>query len=247
MSWDLLARARPELAAGGFTRDDGTLEFYLRVQALLRPTDVVLDLGAGRGGAAEELSDDFRSAMLRIRGKVARFVGADVDPVVRENPLVDEAVVFDPAEPLPFEDASFDLIVSDWVLEHIPDGAAFAREVGRLLKPGGWFCARTPNKHSYFALAARLVPAALEGRALSAAQKGRGEADVFPKYYRLNTIGAIRAAFPPPGWNAYCYMSSPVPSYHGGRLWLLRALAYYQNVVPDSLKTVMLAFLRKAG
>ena len=43
------------------------------------------------------------------------------------------------AEDLPFEDNSFDVVVMDAVLEHIPDvGAAFS-EVGRILKPGGVF------------------------------------------------------------------------------------------------------------
>ena len=39
----------PESYAGGFSRVDGTVQFYMRVRALLRPDDTVLDLGAGRG------------------------------------------------------------------------------------------------------------------------------------------------------------------------------------------------------
>lgn len=43
------------------------------------------------------------------------------------------------AEDLPFEDESFDVVIMDAVLEHIPDvGKAFS-EVARVLKPGGLF------------------------------------------------------------------------------------------------------------
>lgn len=43
------------------------------------------------------------------------------------------------AQDLPFEDSSFDVVIMDAVLEHIPDvGKAFA-EVGRILKPKGVF------------------------------------------------------------------------------------------------------------
>ena len=44
----------PETAFGGFTRVDGAMAFYLRVDSLLSPDDVVLDVGCGRGAAAED-------------------------------------------------------------------------------------------------------------------------------------------------------------------------------------------------
>lgn len=44
----------PESGAGGFSRVDGTVEFYTRVNALLSPDAVVVDLGAGRGKQSED-------------------------------------------------------------------------------------------------------------------------------------------------------------------------------------------------
>lgn len=41
------------------------------------------------------------------------------------------------AERLPFEDASFDIVFSAYVLEHIPDRVGALREVKRVLKDGG--------------------------------------------------------------------------------------------------------------
>ena len=39
----------PERKFGGFTCFDGTVAYYSRIQGLLKPGDVVLDLGCGRG------------------------------------------------------------------------------------------------------------------------------------------------------------------------------------------------------
>ncbi|HYG53284.1 MAG TPA: class I SAM-dependent methyltransferase [Flavobacteriales bacterium] len=43
------------------------------------------------------------------------------------------------AENLPFNDASFDVVIMDAVLEHIPNASAAFSEVGRILKKGGIF------------------------------------------------------------------------------------------------------------
>jgi len=60
----------------------------------------------------------------------ARYVGVDWT----ERPNVD---VVAPAEDLPFEDETFDLLLSTQVLEHVDDPARVVAEAGRVLRPGG--------------------------------------------------------------------------------------------------------------
>lgn len=47
---------------------------------------------------------------------------------------------------LPFADASFDIILCNHVLEHVPDDARAMSEVFRVLAPGGWAMLLTPYR-----------------------------------------------------------------------------------------------------
>jgi ubiquinone/menaquinone biosynthesis C-methylase UbiE len=145
----------------------------------LRQNMVVLDLGAGTG----------RVTQMNFRGWAQRVVGIDPDPCVRDNPLLDEACQ-GVADRLPFPDGSFDLVFCDNVLEHLADPEAVLREVNRVLKLGGVFLAKTPNRTHYMTLIARLTPTVFH-RYVNRL-RGRPEADTFPTLYRMNSPSAIR-------------------------------------------------------
>ena len=122
----------PEINAGGFSRRDGTVEFYSRVQALLRPEYVVLDFGAGRGACATSFALSEAFADLRRGRRVV--AGVDIDSVVSTNPSIDDAVTIDPNAALPFAEDTFDVIVSNSTLEHVLDAERVASELGRVLQ-----------------------------------------------------------------------------------------------------------------
>lgn len=237
----------PEKNAGGFTRHNTTVQFYVRVNALLRPGMTVLDFGAGRGAGVVDEHRAFVRDLRNLRGKVRRVIGVDVDPVVTTNPTLDEAHVLPQGADLrlPLADASVDLILADWVFEHIEHPAAMATEFHRVLKPGGWVCARTPNKWGYIALGARIVPEALHDRVLAYLQPARQERDVFPKFYRVSTASAINAAFPGDRWANFSYPVEGEPAYAANRKTLWRAFLLLSSLTPDALKPIILVFLRK--
>jgi SAM-dependent methyltransferase len=53
-------------------------------------------------------------------------------------------------EHLPFQSAAFDAVLLSGVIHHFPDPRRFAREVFRVLKPGGCFVAFDPNRRNPF-------------------------------------------------------------------------------------------------
>lgn len=240
-----IVEAFPEISAGGFGRRDGTVTFYTRVNALVTKEDVVLDLGAGRG---EWLEDPiaYRRELRRLQGKVARVIGADIDPVVTENPACDEAVVMPSINEIPLDSASVDIIVSDHTLEHVADPSPWAAEIDRVLKPGGWLTGRTPNRWGYIGLATNLVPNRWHVRVLRNAQPTRQENDVFPTVYGLNTRSALERYFPEPRWENFTYPHNPEPAYFGTSSTLIRTVDHVLSRVPSSMAATWQVFLRKA-
>jgi SAM-dependent methyltransferase len=145
----------------------------------LRADMRALDLGAGAGILPQ----------TNFRGLAREIVGVDLDPRVLDNPHLDAAVVSD-GNRLPFPDGSFDLVFADNVLEHLERPAEVFAEICRVLKPGGVFVAKTPNKWHYMPTIARLTPHWFHEWFNSL--RGRPSADTFPTQYRANSVGDLR-------------------------------------------------------
>jgi len=117
-------------------------------------THRVLDVGTGSGQIAAVL------------GEYAQVVSTDrVDQRIQGQTL--PFVVADSA--LPFPDASFDLVISNHVIEHTGDPKQHLCEIRRLLSPGGLAYLATPNRRWPWEFHTRLpvlhyLPAALFNR-----------------------------------------------------------------------------------
>lgn len=204
----------------------------------------VLDFGAGRGQLSEDLNQ-FRRNFTDLRGRAAEVIGVDVDPVVLSNPTVNRAMVYD-GKTLPLPDQSIDLIVSHWVLEHLDQPVTFAQEVGRILRPGGWLCAVTPNLFALSSLATLMTPNRLHASVLRAAQPGRKAEDVFPARFRINTLATINRLFPKQAWLNCSYTWSSEPAYHFHNRFIFGLLLAYQAIKRPLLGgETLMVFVRK--
>jgi 2-polyprenyl-3-methyl-5-hydroxy-6-metoxy-1,4-benzoquinol methylase len=207
----LQLRHYPESRFGGFTSLDGTIAFYSRVNELVRPEHTVLDIGCGVGVYGQD-NVRIRRDLRILKGKAARVIGIDVDSAAAANPFLDDFRSITSAT-WPIEDASIDVALADWVLEHVSDPDAFFAECARVVRPGGYLCMRTANLYSYTGVAAALIPNRWHERVIRATKMQRAEGDVFPTRYRCNTIWAIRRHLRRAGFAAVVLGVHAEPTY----------------------------------
>lgn len=166
-------------------RYDGTTTFYDWVRENVEPEHRVLNLGAGPPTC---------HPTRILKGEVAEIVGADIDPVVLDNPELDRSVFIE-NDRIAIPDHYFDVIFSDYVLEHIERPEAFLGEVHRLLKPGGCYLFRTPNFYHYVALISWATPQWVHEMIANPARGLPEDAhEPWPTFYRLNTGRKLRRA-----------------------------------------------------
>ncbi|RIA35352.1 methyltransferase family protein [Hephaestia caeni] len=241
---DLRQHFSPESRFGGFSEADAMIEFYGRIAALVEPTSRILDYGAGRGAQIAEDALPYRRALKTLKGRVAHVEGCDIDPEVMKNPYLDAAKVFDPTKPLPYDDDSFDLVYSNWVFEHVANPDMVARELLRVVKPGGYICALTPNRWGYIAVASRLVGNRNHVPLLRRIQPNRKEFDVFPTLYRLNTPNMVKRHFGHAA-DIVVYAVSGDPAYHFQRPTIYKLFQWIHRLTPKRLQPLLLIFARK--
>ena len=115
--------------------DDINRRYFAHYVAQVAPPGaVVLDYGCGEGTVVEML----RGAGFDARGVDIRWPGATT-PDIEASELGREGVLryYEEGGRLPFDDDTFDVVVSDMVFEHVVPLEASVRELDRVLRPGG--------------------------------------------------------------------------------------------------------------
>lgn len=105
----------------------------------------VLDLGCGTGRCT-----------LKCVEKGIHVVGTDIsrgmlNVAIHNTVKHKELITFllGDAENLPFEEGSFDAVISFGTLHHLPNPKHAIEEIGRVLKVGGFFFAHEPNSRDF--------------------------------------------------------------------------------------------------
>ena len=122
----------PEAAVGSFAGVANPWQL-----GRLAPGERVLDLGSGAG------TDSLIAAQMV--GEHGHVTGIDMTPemltkaraAAAEMEAANVEFVESEAEQLPFADASFDVVISNGVIDLIPDKDAVFAEIFRVLSPGG--------------------------------------------------------------------------------------------------------------
>lgn len=125
-------------------------ENLANIEGLLEPASTFVDLGANDGSLTERL---------------ARIVGAaevhGVEIVEEQAQIAAERGIkvaqADLNGALPYEDATFEAVCSNQVIEHLVAADRFVDEIRRILKPGGYAVVSTENLASWHNVGALLM------------------------------------------------------------------------------------------
>lgn len=157
--------------------------FLEELAPLLKPNMRILDVGAGR---SPTIAPEDRPAGCC-------YVGLDIsEEELRsaEPGAYDDVIAHDIAHPLPTMGASFDLVLSWQVLEHVKPLRPALDNLRAVLVPGGTMLAQLSGSFSAFALLARLMPHRLRVWAM-VRYLGHAEEEKFPTHYDKCHASAI--------------------------------------------------------
>jgi len=112
----------------------------------IEPADKILEVGCGAHGLIFGFGENFGVGIDPLAVDYKRLF-----PKWQGNALTTAAI----GERLPFDDASFDVVLSDNVIDHAEDPIRIVDEIVRVLKPGGVLYFTVNIHHPVYDLASR--------------------------------------------------------------------------------------------
>ncbi len=115
----------------------------------IRPGAAVLELGCGTGSMWAGHGDLIRRCRPLVLSDLSEGMLEKARDTLRGEPGIEYRVI--DIQEIPFPDRSFDLVIANMMLYHVPDIPRALREVRRVLKPGGSFCCATYGEQGMMA------------------------------------------------------------------------------------------------
>lgn len=165
----------------------------------------VLDAGCGNGNWVID----------ETTRKISSAIGVDVDKsATLKNKCLDKIVIAD-LDNVPFKTNTFDAAISLWVAEHLEYPEKVFSEINRVLKKGGYFVFVTPDKGYVLILMRRLLNIfnSLLGNRIVTFLYGRTDPDIFPTFYKANTLKDLEEIAKKTGYKVEVLKKNFDPSY----------------------------------
>jgi SAM-dependent methyltransferase len=184
-----------------------------------------LDAGCGRV-----------SALRAFRPRIARLVGADVHEPAAALPHLDEFAIVDLCRtPDGFAEASFDVVLSSFTLEHFADPAAAMANLRRWMRPGGTLVVTTVNRRHPFVAAYLGLPDGPR-RALQPFVKATA-GDAHPLVGACNDPAAVRDALEAAGFTDVRLTTVGHLARAWGRHWPTFLLGLVGDLLTGSMRS----------
>lgn len=191
---------------------------------LLSHPDVrrVADVGAGRHWHFPRHYKDWYNIHL---------IGLDLDTdALADNDLLDERIHCDVVESMPVGPA-VDLVMAWSGVEHFSDNERFLRNAYAALRPGGFLLAQFPNRYATFAIANRLLPAAVTHRLLNSTMGDTNELGYRAFYDRTHYSG-FRRIYTKVGFEELYYL----PGFFGSSYFEFSLPLYMLSYALDTIR-----------
>jgi len=234
----------PETRFGGFSNIDSSIIFYTRINALLTADSVILDVGCGRGTAAEDRVL-YRKSLRILKGKCKKIIGIDLDKAGYLNPCIDEFRLITEKK-WPVENESIDICICDNVLEHVENPNLFFSELSRVIKKEGLLFIRTTNLFSSFGFLSFITPLEFHKFILrNILHYQRERNDVFKTLFRCNTVFKIEYMFRKYKFKGCIRGYQSEPAYFAFSQFFYLIGLIFDYFTPNFLKTNIFCFASK--
>tara|TARA_X000000950_G_C13850862_1_gene634433 strand:+ start:1002 stop:1721 length:720 start_codon:yes stop_codon:yes gene_type:complete len=227
----------------GLHKLDGSIEFFYKFNFLIKKNHTVLDVGAGRGAWFFEDKNLIRRNLRKIKGKCKKYIGVDIDEDILDNKSTDINYFLKNDFIIPLKDRSVDVVLCDYVFEHVEQFEIFIKEINRVLKKGGFVCGRTPHKYHYVSIFSKIIPRFIHKKVLYYLQPNRKKKDIFIAYYKLNTMKTIKNNFR--NYYDYSYLYTSEPTYYLNNKVIFKFLYYVHRILPEIFTSNIFFFLKK--
>jgi len=218
-----LNKASPNFKTGGYF-------FRKYLKNYINNDSVVLDAGCGSGGIISE----FKSIPKSI-------AGIDINKeLLTENQIVNKKIIAD-LEHIPLDNNSVDIVISEFVLEHLRKPTIVLREISRVLKPEGMFIFITPNIINPIIALSKILPHAFHSLLRSRLLKK--EEKTHYTYYRANTHQKLLKLGKMAGFNNCEIMRAGNPEYLGFCKPLVPISIFFEKLIDDNFLNIFKMYL----
>lgn len=199
------------------------VEQILKHQPPSDTSPVIINLGAGKSTVIE--------SYLQDRGLSFIIDRLDIEDCTQEAPYIRNCFQASLSDMNMVASNEYQLAFSNYVLEHVPDLEASAKEINRILKPGGSYVVSTPNPAAPEFLFSRVTPLAIHQLIRGSKEEHRA----FETVYAYSSIPQLITIFEQHGFTLKDSVYFPATYTYLYRFPVLRTLSTWYDAFIKAL------------